>query len=134
MKEDYTWFDKPENKGNIDFPVAMVYSPTTNTWTVACDEDINPYLPEHLFGYGTGKTKEEAIRNMFANINIVINYHIHKHNYYRKRVPLLMGKYWIEIFGIHISFKYRKGMMIGTYIPYTKLNISIHNGWKNKQM
>jgi hypothetical protein len=75
MKEDYTWFDKPENKGNIDFPVAMVYSPTTNTWTVACDEDINPYLPEHLFGYGTGKTKEEAIRNMFANINIVINYH-----------------------------------------------------------
>jgi hypothetical protein len=43
-----------------------------------------------------------------------------------------IGGSWLTIFGMHIYFRYGKGMKGGRYIPFTKLNISLSNYWRLK--
>lgn len=54
---------------------------------------------------------------------------------YQRFVPFRKGDWkhtgwkWLALFGIHIHFRYGKGMKGGWYLPLTKLNISISNEW-----
>lgn len=43
-----------------------------------------------------------------------------------------IGGTWFTVFGIHVYFRYGKGMKGGWYIPFTRLNITINNYWKRK--
>lgn len=42
------------------------------------------------------------------------------------------GGKWFTVFGIHVYFRYGKGMKYGWHVPFTKLNISMNNYWKRK--
>ena len=88
-----------------------------------------------MHGCAQGKTKNEAIKEMFAMIKIAHFYSEDCRFNYQRFVPFRKGDWkhtggrWFAIFGIHIYFRFGKGMKGGWYFPLTKLNVSISNDW-----
>ncbi len=97
--------------------------------------DTKTLLGDQLYTCAQAKTKEEAINKMFMMIKFMHDYSEECMYNYQRFVPFRKGDWkhtagkWFTIFGIHVYFRYGKGMKGGKYIPFTKLNISIHNEW-----
>ncbi len=85
-----------------------------------------------------GHTLEDAKKKFWRSVRSINKYHTRKANLYDLWRPLVLGPLgktggnWFSIFGIHVYFRYGKGMKGGKYIPLTKLNISVSNQWKWK--
>lgn len=128
-----SWWDAKENKESYSFPVSVVKS--GELWVAACNSETNLLIGDKLNGCAQGKTKEEAIIKMFETIKITHLYSEDCRLNYQRFIPFKSGDWkhiggkWFSVFGIHVYFRYGKGMKGGRYIPFTKLNISVSNFW-----
>lgn len=128
-----SWWDHPENKTTIDFPLAIVED--HGHWVVAGSEETKQLIGEDLCHCGSGESKEDAIRNFFALTRLSIDFERERAMRYQCWVPFRKGPWshkggrWLAVFGIHFNFRYGKNMKHGWYIPFTKLNISVRNEW-----
>ena len=128
-----SWWNHEENKEVFHLPISVVKS-DEHCWVATCNDETKKYLGE-LHGCAQGKTKEEAIEQMFVIIKISHNHSEDRRLNYQRWVPFRKGDWkhtagkWFVVFGIHINFRYGKGMKGGRYLPFTKLNISILNEW-----
>ena len=80
-------------------------------------------------------SKEEAIRKFWVIVNIHLDYMAKRSHQADKWEPLRIGpwkKYgkWFTLFGHTFSFRYGKQNKGGWFVPFTKLNISYSNKWK----
>lgn len=84
-----------------------------------------------------GKNFEEAEKEFWESFKCISNYHRKRSQELDKYKPLQFGNWkhiggtWFIVFGINVYFRYGNKMKGGKYIPFTKLNISIKNLWKN---
>lgn len=147
-KENYNWWDDPKNKEEVEriswwnheknketfsLPISVVND--GEWWVAACNDETKKLLGDRLHGCAQGKTKEEAIDEMFMLIRMAHDYSEECRLNYQRFVPFRKGDWkhtggkWLIIFGIHIYFRYGKGMKGGAYLPFTKLNVSLSNEW-----
>ena len=132
--ERISWWNHPENKEDYMLPISVVNS--DGIWVATCNDETKEVLGEALHGCAQGDTKAEAIENMFQLIRFSHEYSEKCRRNYQRWVPFIkgswnqIGSHWFIIFGWHVYFRYGKGMKGGKYIPFTKLNISIHSEWK----
>ncbi len=147
-KENYNWWNDPNNKEEVEriswwnheknketfnFPISVMND--GELFIASCNDKTNKLLGDKLNGCATGKTKEEAINKMFILIRMTHDYSEECRLNYQRFVPFRKGNWnqiggkWIIIFGIHIYFRYGKGMKGGVYVPFTKLNVSLSNEW-----
>jgi hypothetical protein len=81
---------------------------------------------------------EEAKEKFWNTLKFINEYHLERSKELDLWKPFQKGNWketggkWFIIFGIHVSFRIGENMQRGRYIPFTKLNISIHNFWKRK--
>lgn len=147
-KTDYSWWDDPKNQEQVkeiswwnhdenqaffDLPISLIKE--DELWVATTNEKTAVFLGHKLQGCAQGKTKEEAIRRMFALVKMSHEYSDECRLNYQRWVPFRKGDWkhsggkWFVIFGIHFYFRYGKGMKGGWYIPFSKLNISISSEW-----
>jgi len=132
-----SWWDWPESKYSFPFPLAVISEDTSDgkVWVVTGTSETEKLIGK-ISGSAQGDTREEAIEKYFKLIKWQYEYLIEKRLDYERWVPLIIGPWkhtggkWLSIFGIDIYFRYGKNMKYGWYIPFTKLNISIHSQWK----
>lgn len=91
------------------------------------------------FCISQGKSFEEAEKDLISMIKMINKYHLNRANYLKKYEWFSKGDWnhtggsWFTILGIHVYFRYGKGMQGGGwYIPFTKMNVSITNYWRQK--
>jgi hypothetical protein len=149
-KENYNWWDDQKNKEEVDriswwnheknketfsFPISVVND--GEYWIATCNNETEKLLGDKLHACAQGETKDEAISKMFMMIRMTHDYSEECRLNYQRFVPFRKGDWkhtggkWVVIFGIHIYFRYGKGMKGGAYLPLTKLNVSLLNEWKN---
>lgn len=134
MNEEKIWSDDPQYEEFFNFPVSVIES-DNGMWVAAFNKKSEEYLGEDISAVAQGKTKEEAIKNLFLDIQLLYHYSEKCRRSYQRFVPIRIGNWkhtggrWIVIFGINIYFRYGKNMKYGFYIPFTKLNIRINNEW-----
>jgi len=86
-----------------------------------------------------GETIEEAEKHFWTIVKVGSKYNNERAKELDLWKPFQKGDWdtiggtWFTIFGIHVSFRYGKGVHGGWYIPFTKLNISIFNYWRRKK-
>lgn len=130
------WWEKPENKTTIEIPVSMIQE-ADGSWVIGSNKETEDLLGNHLSSIvDSGKTREIAIKKFFEVMRFLHEYSVDRKMSYSRWVPLKVGPWkkggrWVEIFGIMISFRYGDSMKGGWYVPFTKLNISVYNGWVN---
>lgn len=134
MNEEKIWSDDPQYEEFFNFPVSVIES-SNGMWVAAFNKKSEEYLGKDISAVAQGKTKEEAIKNLFFHIQFLYYYLEECRRSYQRFVPIRFGNWkhtggrWIVIFGINIYFRYGKNMKYGFYIPFTKLNIRINNEW-----
>lgn len=145
MKEKYNWWTDPknaeqvkkiswweheENKTTIELPVSIVED--NGHWIIGGNAETEKLIGPGLSHTASGHTKEEAISKFFLMMKISNEFESERARKYEKWVPFITGDWkqrggrWFQVFGVHVYFRYGKGMKGGRYIPFTKLNISIH--------
>jgi len=148
MNKEYNWWTDPKNKEEVErqswwehepnkeyfpFPVSVVKD--SGVWVATTNEETYKLIGDRLSACAGGKTKEEAIRKMFSMIKGMHDFVVERELSYRRWVPFIKGPWssvggrWFSIFGINFNFRYGKNMQGGWYIPFTKLNISVHSLW-----
>lgn len=130
-----SWWEHPENKTTIPFPVSIVED--DGYWVIGCNSDTENLVGERLASITCqGGSKEEVVRRFFLMLRLAHEYEDNCRRKYQVWVPFRKGPWksiggnWFTVFGINFNFRYGKSMKGGWYIPFTKLNISIHNEWK----
>lgn len=130
-----SWWEHPENKTTVELPVSIVQD--ENYWCIGTNKETKQLIGDSLSSISaSGDTKEEAIANFFSLLKASHSYEEMCRLKYQRWVPLRTGNWkhtggrWFVVFGIHVYFRYGKGMKGGLYIPFTKLNVSVHNEWK----
>lgn len=133
--ERISWWEHPENKTFVELPVAIVQD--GNYWCIGTNKETEKLLGKDLSSVSaSGDTKEEAITNFFSLLKASHSFEKMCRLKYQRWVPFRKGNWkhtggtWFVVFGIHVYFRYGKGMKGGWYVPFTKLNISVHNEWK----
>lgn len=132
--ERLSWWARPENQGTVELPVAITQS--DNYWIIATNEKTEAVIGDKLSAVSQGKTKEEAIKKFFTILRIQHDYSEECRMNYQRFVPFRKGDWkhtggkWFVVFGYHFYFRTGNGMKGGWYVPFTKLNISIHSEWK----
>lgn len=130
---DWMWWEKPSNKTVVDFPISVI--PGDKNYVATFNDQTKELLKHDVHGVAQGKTREDAINNLFFIHGHTIEYYKECMLNYERFVPIMVGKWltiggtWISIFGITIYFRIGKNMKGGMYIPFTPLNISIRNKW-----
>jgi hypothetical protein len=129
-----SWWEHTENKTTIEIPVSIVND--GEYWCVGSNKDTEKLVGKSLSAISaSGKTKEEAISEFFVMMKTIYFFEEDCRLKYQRWVPFIKGNWskqggtWFVIFGIHFYFRYGNGMKGGWYIPFTKLNISIHSDW-----
>lgn len=128
-----SWWNHDENKEDFNLPISVVKS--DGGWVASCNDETKLLLGDKLHGCAQGKTKEEAINQMFQMIKITHDFSEESRLNYQRWVPFRKGDWthiagkWIVFFGIHIYFRQGNGMKGGWYFPFTKLNVSTSNEW-----
>ena len=128
-----SWWKKPENVIDINIPIALT-GEDSNCWVAATTEETEKILGR-LGCTAQGDTRAEAIDSLMEMIKSINDYNHELTLRYQRWVPFRKGDWghiggtWFVIFGIHVYFRCGKGMKGGHYIPFTKLNISIHSEW-----
>jgi hypothetical protein len=97
---------------------------------------------EKIFGnaYGQGKTIEEAEKEFWNMVKFINDYNeersreFDKWGLFQKGDWKHIGGTWFTLLGINVYFRTGKGMKGGWYVPFTKLNISIHNHWIKREL
>ena len=131
-----SWWNHEENMFNFDLPISLIED--DGVWIASMNERTYEYLGDYTSS-AVGDTKEEAIVNLFDVYKSNIYFYRERMLSYERFVPFMCGDWnrvggkWICVFGINIYFRYGSGMKYGKYIPFTKLNISIYNKWKQYQ-
>ncbi len=131
-----SWWDHEENKTFIQFPISLIKSGTGYVASTR-NNKMNEFLGEELTGVAQGETKEEAIKGLFEYIRMSYHHSEDCRLNYQRWIPFRKGKWgklggsWFAVFGIHVYFRYGKGMKGGQYIPFTQLNVSFSNDWIN---
>lgn len=84
-------------------------------------------------------TKEDAIKAFWITVSIHLQ-HLNDRSCLLDRVhPLQIGPWkhrggrWFSTFGLNFYFRVGKGMKGGFYLPFTNLNVSFSNYWKNRK-
>ncbi len=135
MEEELDWWEDPKNKETFDFPISIIKD--GDCWVVSGNKQTRNLLGERLQACAQGETKEDAINSMFMMINSMNEYSEECRLSYIRFVPFIKGNWkqkggkWITIFGMNIYFRYGKKNKHGWFVPFTNLNISVSNGWKN---
>lgn len=130
--ERISWWNHPENKSTYPLPFSIVH--TDNCWVATCNDDTKKLLGD-INGCAQGDTREEAIEKMFMLIRWGQEFTTEQWLNYQRFVPFRKGDWthiggkWFVIFGFNFHFRNGSGMKGGRYIPFTKLNISIHSQW-----
>lgn len=84
----------------------------------------------------SANTIEEAQEKFWQMAKSINQYHadrsneLNKWKLFQKGDWTHIGGTWFTLIVIQIYFRYGKGMKHGRYIPFSKLNISIHNYWR----
>lgn len=131
--ERMSWWNHPENRDVFNLPISVVND--GDWWVATCNDETKAILGDKLQGCAQGKTKEEAVKKMFQIIAMTHDYSEERRLNYQRWVPFRKGPWkhtggkWFVVFGIHVYFRYGKGMQGGRYIPLTKLNVSFSNEW-----
>ncbi len=85
-----------------------------------------------------GNTFEQAEKEFWISVKCINQYHsdrsreLDKWKFFQKGPWNEIGGTWFTLLGININFRHGEGMNGGWYIPFTKLNISVHNYWSTK--
>lgn len=148
MKEDYNWWEDPKNKEEVErlswwnhpenkeifeLPISVISD--GKYWCASFNDETKEVFGDILHGCGQGESKDEAIRQMFSIIKFHHDYSELRILNYQRFVPFRKGDWkqtggtWFVIFGIHFYFRCGNNMKGGRYMPFTKLNISIHSEW-----
>lgn len=129
------WWEQTQNKSTLDLPVSIIND--NNVWVICSNEKTKELLGDEISSIIVqGKSKEDAIRKYFLLIKSTVSHQQLQVLKYQRWVPFrkgfwnITGGTWFVIFGIVFYFRYGKNMKYGFYVPYTKLNISIRNEWK----
>jgi hypothetical protein len=128
-----SWWNHPENKEDYMLPISVIES--DGVWVAAFNDETKLVLGDRLSGCSQGETKAAAIEGLFKIVRITHDYSEQLVLRYQRWVPFRKGNWkhiggtWFVVFGLHIYFRYGKNMKGGWYVPFTKLNISIHNEW-----
>lgn len=134
ITDKYSWWNHEKNKEFYNFPISVIKE--GDFWVATFNDETIKLWGDKLNGCGQGKTKEKAIEKLFLMVRISHDYSEECRCNYQRFVPFRKGDWkhiggkWFTIFGINVFFRYGKNMKHGWYIPLTKLNISIHNQWK----
>lgn len=132
-KENYNWWDNPKYKEKASIPISLIES--DGVWVAASNSETETILGDRLTGCAQGKTKEEAIKKFLEIIKLSHEFSEEHRLNYQRFVPFRKGDWnhtgghWFVVFGIHVYFRYGKGMRGGRYIPFTKLNVMISSEW-----
>jgi hypothetical protein len=97
---------------------------------------------EKIFGnaYGQGKTIEEAEKEFWKMVKFINDYNeersreLDKWKLFQKGDWKHIGGTWFTVLGINVYFRRGLGMKGGWYVPFTKLNISMHNHWLKREL
>lgn len=148
MSDSYNWWEDPKNKLEVDriswwnhsdnmttypLPISVIHD---GEWCVVTGNDeTKKLLGEYLNVSSQGKTREEAISDYFKMLRFNHEFILGRELKFQRWVPLQIGPWghiggsWFSVYGIHVHFRYGKGMKGGRYIPYTLLNISMSSDW-----
>jgi hypothetical protein len=127
-----SWWEHPENKTTVEIPVSIVSD--GKYWCVGTNKDTERLIGEVPIS-SKGESREDAVSSFFSILKFHLMFEEQCRLSYQRFVPFRKGPWghiggnWFAIFGIHVSFRYGKNMKGGWYIPFTKLNISVHNDW-----
>lgn len=130
----FSWWDHEQNKTFIQIPVSIVED--DGYWVIAPNSDTEKLLGENSLPFSAqGDSREDAINKFFKLFKIVMEHDRYEVMKYERWVPFRRGPWgkggkWFVIYGLSFSFRYGKGMKGGWYVPFTKLNISFHNEWR----
>jgi hypothetical protein len=130
-----SWWNHPENKDFFNLPISVIQS--DNVWVASFNEDTEAMFGDTFSGCAQGDSREDAIKQLMQIVQMSWEYSDDCRRSYERFVPFRKGDWkhiggkWFSVFGFHVSFRYGKGMKYGAYIPFTKLNISISNHWRN---
>lgn len=129
-----SWWNHPENQTTIELPIAIIHD--GDYWVASTNtKDKEKYLGDRLHACSQGKTREEAIDQLFKMIRVTHWFAENAHFEYQRWVPFRKGHWssiggiWFAIFGFHVYFRYGKNMKGGWFFPLTKLNISFSSDW-----
>lgn len=130
--EKLSWWNHPENQTMVEIPVAIIQD--GKYWIVSSNDETKKFLG-NLGAVAQGDTKDEALRHFFTILQMDYDHNVEERMKFSRWVPLKIGPWksiggkWFSVFGIHVSFRYGDGMKGGWYVPFTKLNISMHSEW-----
>jgi hypothetical protein len=128
-----SWWEHSENKTFIQFPLSIIND--HGYFVVASNSETKQLIGNIGGSSAQGDTLKGAVDQYFKLIKFHHEFLNEKMLSYQRWVPFRKGPWgkiggnWFAIFGINMHFRYGKGMKGGFYIPYTKLNISLHNNW-----
>lgn len=86
-----------------------------------------------------GDSLDDCEKKFWEQFQVINEYNKKRSNELDKWKPFQKGDWkhiggsWFIIFGINAYFRKGKGMKGGWYIPFTKMNISINNYWRNHE-
>lgn len=130
-----SWWEHEENKTVAEIPMSIICTENKD-WVAATNDDTKNILGEDFGITAQGKTKEDAKKKFLLMIKWTHEYSEECRRNYQRFVPFRKGRWkhsggkWVAIFGIHFYFRYGEQNNHGFFIPFTKLNISISNDWK----
>lgn len=133
MVKKVSWWDNEQNKTFIQIPVSIVEG--DGYWIIGSNSDTEKLLGENSLPFSAqGDSRQDAIDKFFNLFRVVIEHDRYEIMKYKRWVPLRVGSWgtswkWFVVYGLSFSFRYGEGMRGGWYIPFTKLNISLHNEW-----
>lgn len=134
--DNYNWWEDPVNRTFIQIPVSIVGE---EGWY--CIISSNSYT-EKLIGQSapwitaSANSRQEAIDKFFELFRSDMRHSEFLIMKYQRWVPLKIGAWfsaggtWFSIFGFRFYFRYGSRMKGGWHVPFTKLNISFHNEWR----
>lgn len=87
-----------------------------------------------------GKSQQEVETEFWEMLKFINDYNKERSDELNKWKPFQKGDWshiggtWFTIYGFHMYFRKGKGMIGGWYVPFTDLNISVHNFWRKRNI
>lgn len=125
------------NPEHIKISIPAILFKDGDQFTIMTTDETEKIIGQPLVA--SGKTREDAENKIWEMLRVVNEFHIersrelNKYKFFQHGPWGKIGGNWFTILGINVYFRKGKNMIGGWYIPFTKLNIRIHNHWFDKK-
>jgi len=125
------------NPEKINLTIPAILFKEGDSFTIMTTDETEKIIGQPLFA--TGKTREDAEQKLWEMLRFINEYNeersreLNKYKFFQHGPWGEIGGSWFSILGINVYFRKGKNMIGGWYIPFTKMNIRIHNHWFDKK-